>query len=423
MTKTLVQLNTAYHDLFYTEDEALFPLILAIVVGSRLSTPTTWLFIVGPPSGGKGTVLSTLNKVNFIRQISDLTPNTFLSGMSIAGKETSLLKDLGENFCVTMKDFTTMIAKADEARSQILSQMREVYDGFIVKATGNGKLLEWGSKERPWKSTFIMATTEEIYSLQQETNGMGARAVNYVFTPQNRKKTMRASLNNKRNAEKFGKALNELQDDVNEFVMKMIEKAPFEFAPVPEDIENDIIDVADLATQCRSSVNRNYRGEKQLALSAEFPMRMGEQLLAIAQLLMHINGGHLTEVLRSAIYKVAFDSIPKQRRMVLEVMAAYPKIEILGMALQMNYPPELVRAWVEDLNMFGIVIPERDGRKEYWSITEEHRKTLTRFLGIKTVDYILEADEKGNIGKSMKDLTWQERQDALDDNKFFEELS
>jgi hypothetical protein len=425
MVKTLDQLNTAYHDIFYSEDNALLPLLLAIVVGSRLTTPTTWLFIVGPSSGGKGTVLSILNKVTWIRQISDLTPNTLLSGMKVVGKETSLLKDLGNNFCVTMKDFTTMISKDEAARGQILAQLREVYDGHITKATGNGQLIEWGSKSEPWKSTFIMATTEEIYSLQQETNGMGARAINYVFTPQDRKRTMRASLDNKRSAERFNKKLGALQDDVHEFIMEKIATAPYEFAPVPLDIENDIIDVADLSTQCRSSVNRNFRGEKTLALSAEFPMRMGEQLLAIAQLLMHINGGELTTVLRNAIYKTAFDSIPKQRRMVLEVITKYPKIEILGMALAMNYPPDLVRAWVEDLNMFGIVIPIRDGKREYWAITEEHRKTLVRFLGIEQVDYDLESDESGRIAqnkKAMKSASWQERQEMLDDNRFFEEL-
>lgn len=422
MTKTLAELNEAYHKLFYTEDEALFSLLLAIVVGSRLSTPTTWLFIVGPSSGGKGTVMSTLNKVSFIRQISDLTPNTFLSGMKVAGKQTSLLKELGNNFCVTMKDFTTMISKADEARSQILAQMREIYDGHMVKVTGNGQMLEWGEKSNPWKSTFIMATTEEIYRMQQESNGMGARAINYVFVPQDRKKTMRASLTNKRNMEKFNKALGELQQDVADFVNEKIATAPVDFAPVPEDVENDIIEVADLAKQCRSSVNRNYRGEKELALSAEFPMRMGEQLLAIAQLMMHINEGELSDELRATIYKTAFDSIPKQRRMVLETMAKYPKIEIIGMALAMKYPPDLVRSWVEDLAMFNIVEPQRSGRKEYWSITEEHRKTLQRFLGIETVDYDLESNENGQLGRGMADLTWQERQDALDDEKLFNEM-
>ena len=84
MAKTLQELQEKYHELFYVEDRALLPLLLAIVIGSKLNTPRTWIYIVGPSSGGKGTVLSVIDKVSFVNQISDLTPNTFLSGMRVS---------------------------------------------------------------------------------------------------------------------------------------------------------------------------------------------------------------------------------------------------------------------------------------------------------------------------------------------------
>lgn len=419
MAKTLSELEKAYHNLFYVEDKALFALLLSIVVGSKMSTPTTWIYIVGPSSGGKGTVLSVLNKIKFIEQVSDLTPNTLLSGMTIAGKETSLLNKLGNNFCVTMKDYTTLISKDETAQGQIMAQMREVYDGYYTKMTGNGKTLAWGTKEKPWKSTFIMATTEEIYSLQEKFVGMGTRAINYVFEPQDRKKTMRASLLNKKNNEVFTEKLTELQNDVRDFVDEMITNAPTDLPPIPEMLEDEIIDVADLASKCRSVVKRDYRGEKSLALSAEFPMRMGEQLLAIAQLMAYINGGELTPTMKACIHKCAFDSIPKQRRIIMEIVARHPKIEIIGLAMQINYPPNLVRAWVEDLNMFAIVDREKHGRKEYWRIKPEYRATLVKYLGIEQVDYDLESDEQGEV--SGRDMTWEEQQAQILAEKNFNE--
>ncbi len=411
MTKTLSELDKAYHDLFYVEDKALFALLLATVIGAKLNTPTVYLFIIGPSSGGKGTVLSTLLKVPYANQLSELTPNTFLSGMKVAGKETSLLKKWGNNFLCIMKDYTTMLSKDETAQGQIMAQMREIYDGFLVKVTGNGQTMQWGEKDKPWKSTFIMATTEEIFHLQEKFSGMGTRAINYVFVPQDRKRTMRMSLANKRNGDAFNKKLGKLQEEVAEFVMEKIALAPHEFPPISEEVEEEIIDVADLASQCRSVVKRDYRGEKNLALSAEFPMRMGEQLLAIAQLMAFINNGVLTDEMRACIFKCSFDSIPKQRRMILEILAKHPYVDIIGLAMAINYPPPLVRAWVEDLQMFGIVERSKSGRREYWNIKREHRETMRKFLGIEMLAENLESDENGEI--SSADMSWEEKEAAL----------
>lgn len=420
MAKTLAQLQERYHQLFYVEDRSVFPLVMAVVLGSKLNAPPTWLYVIGPSSGGKSQLLSCFNKVSFVTEISDLTPNTFLSGMKIAGKETSLLKKLGNNFLVVMKDFTTMISKDDAAKGQIIAQMREIYDGYISKATGTGDLIEWGTKERRWKGTFLMAATEGIYKIQEEFADMGTRAINYVFKDQDRKKTARAALKNKRNTEKFNELFSSFQDEIAEFVEEMIEKAPYEFDPIPEELEDDIIEVADLSSQCRSIVLRNYRGEKTLALSAEFPMRMAEQLLAMAQFMTYINGGELNQEHKAAIYKTAFDSIPKQRRMVLETISSYNRIEILGMAQVMNYPPELVRSWVEDLNMFGIVTKSKGTRKEYWAIKSEYREVMKKYLGIVQKDEDLESDENGEV--AMSDMTWQQRQEALNNNHVFNQI-
>lgn len=417
--KSLAELNQQYHDLFYVEDEALFPLVIAMVIGARLNAPPVWLYVIGPSSGGKSTVLSTINKVSFVTELSDLTTNTFLSGMKVAGKETSLLKKLGNNFVVVMKDFTTMISKEDSAKAQIIAQMREIYDGYISKATGHGDIIVWGTKEKRNKGTFIMAATEAIFKIQEEFSDMGTRAINYVFVPQDRKKTARASLKNKRNNEAFNTLLGQLQSDVAEFVDGMIAIAPHEFPPLPDDHEEEIIDVADLSSMCRSVVIRDYRGEKSLALSAEFPMRMADQLLATAQFLSFINGGTMTDAMKKSIYKVAFDSIPKQRRLVLEVLARHPRVEISGASMLMNYPPSLVRAWIEDIHMFGIVDRERAKGKELFKIRDEHRATLKKYLGIEMVDDDLVSDEAGEIFKP--DMTWEEQEAALAAQRHFDQ--
>lgn len=410
MAKTLSELDKAYHELFYVEDEVIFKLILSLVVGAKLNAPPVWLFLIGSTSAGKSTALSVLYQIPYVTLISDLTPNTLLSGMRVAGQETSLLKKLGDNFVVVMKDFTTMISKADDAKQQIIAQMREVFDGHISKETGNGHRVEWGTKEKPNKGMFLMAATEGIYKIQSDFSDMGTRAVNYVLPHQDERKSAKAALKNKRNHAESTAKLQRLQKDVAEFVLEMVANAPTEFAPIPEELEDDIISVAMLAERARSVVDRTYQGEVNLALSSGMPMRMSEQLMALAQFMTYVNGGELTPAMRDTIAKVAFDSVPKQRKLILEIVAKYNRTDIIGIAQEINYPHGVVRKWVEDLNMFKILDRSSDGRREVWTIREEYRGTLVKFLGVKPVDGDLFSGGDVSMGA---EESWEEKEQRI----------
>lgn len=417
--KTLVELNAAYKEIYYTTDEALFSLVVSMVIGAKLNAPSCWCFIVGPTSGGKSTVLSVLYGIPFVELVSDLTPNTFLSGMRVAGKETSLLKRLGDNFVVVMKDFTTMISKGEEAKKQIIAQMREIYDGHIVKETGNGMKIEWGSKSKPSKSMFLMAATEGIYKVQADFADMGTRAINYVMPPQDEYLSTKAAMRNKRNHAKSAERLALLQADVAEFVADKIAHAPLEFAPIPEELEDDIIRVAMLAERARSSIDRDYQGTVQLAQSTGMPMRMSEQMLAIAHFMTYANEGNLTPIIRATIFKVAMDSIPKQRRLVLDLLAKHPRCDIIGMAMAINYPHAVVRKWVEDLNMFKIVDRHVVGDKELWTMRNEYRQTMLKHLPIEAVEDDLVSAAQVPGGK--EGLSWEQKEAEIALQRTFDE--
>lgn len=405
--KSLAQLNRDYHELFYTTDEMLFPLLLSMVIGARLNAPSVWLFVIGGTSSGKSTALSVLYGIEYVTLVSDLTPNTFLSGMKVAGKETSLLKKLGNNFVVIMKDFTTMISKADEAKQQIIAQMREIYDGHISKETGNGTTVSWGSKNDPWKGMFLMAATEGIYKIQSDFADMGTRAINYVLPPQDERKSIMRGLTNTQNDAIAQVKLKELQADVAEFVTGMVAIAPTEFAPISEDMMVDITNMAMLAERARSSIDRDYRGEIQLAQSAGVGIRMAKQLMALAQFMEYANGGRMTETMRNTVFKVAADSMPKQRRLAIDMLARYKRVQHIALAMEINYPAPVVRKWIEDLNMFQMVDRQMDGGREFWVLRDEYRQTMIRYLGIKYEDVDLAADESVTGGVAMEE-TWEE---------------
>lgn len=410
-----MELQELYKKTYFLEDPAVLPLIISIVIGSKFQAPPVWLYVIGPTSGGKTTLLSVLNKVPFVSLVSDITANTFLSGASSKTNETSLLRRLGDNFVMVMKDFTTILSKSPETQETIIGQMREIYDGHFKKDTGLGVAIEWGTKEKPAKATMLMASTESIYKVQEKFSDMGTRAISYILKEQDGKKTTKMALrkNNTSEAE-----MAHIQQMVSDFVMAKVYKA--EDKPLPildESIEDAIIDVAEFSERCRSMVMRDYKGEKSLALSAGLPMRMAKQMLSIGQFMMYANDGVLTPELLHAIYKTGIDSIPKQRRIVLEVLAKYPRVQIQGVSNEINYPPKFTRSWIEDLGMFGVCQQMHFGNKEYWTLKPEYREIMQKHAGVKTLNFDLEGDSDTSMvgysyGSDEVDRGWAEQENT-----------
>lgn len=390
---TLKEITALYKQTFHTDDDAAIALVAAILIGSMLRVPPVWCHIIGPTSGGKSTLLEAFAKVHFVTFVSDLTPNTFLSGMANSKGETSLLRRLGPTFTIFMKDFTTLLSKPSEAQEAIIAQMREIYDGYISKETGNGRRVEWPGPGQKGHATFVMAATEGIFGLQEKFSDMGTRAINYILLPQHRKDSTRRAL---RNNGKLENSMGHIQEIFAKFVDDMMKSLPEELPYIDDELENDIIDIGDFASICRSVVKRDYKGAKSLALSAEMPMRMSKQLLFIAQIFAHMNEGVLDDYLRKAVFKTAFDSIPKQRRLIIEALSKYTRVNVGGLSDLINYPPERCREWLEDLHMFGVVERIKTKSREYWSIKKEYRDVVVKHLRILQEDKVLETDFDGS---------------------------
>jgi hypothetical protein len=348
--------------------------------------------------------------------------------MSSTSRETSLLKKLGNQFTIIMKDFTTILQKPDETQGSIIAQMREIYDGHIVKETGTGLTVEWGSKESSKKghATFIMAATEAIFTAQDKFSDMGTRATNYVLKPQNRKEMTKRAL---RNNNSFQQKIEHIQNVFQEFIEERTgkrgeDKLPHEFPYIDDELETQLIEIADFSATCRSVVKRDYRGMKSLALSAEMPPRIAKQLLSVAQLLTFINDGVLTPELREIVFKIGLDSIPKQRRLILAALAKYRMANVTGLSEEISYPPERIKEWLDDLHMFGVVTPQKVNRSVYWRIVAEYRDIMVRYCGVVPVDEDLEGDDAETPG-NMTDISYYpgaydttiEVQDEIKDSK------
>ena len=129
----------------------------------------------------------------------------------------------------------------------------------------------------------------------------------------------------------------------------------------------------------------------------------------------------MPEDAKRAIFKTGFDSIPKQRRLVLETMTKFDKVNIAGLSDAMNYPDTRCREWVEDLQMFGVTRRIKAGNKEYWELKPEYKMLMKKYFNLKKEGESLESDrfEYGAGNYQEIDRSVDEKQNEADIEAMF----
>lgn len=385
---TLQEIKNYINEYLYLEDTFIIDMLLAIAIGIHTNGEMIWIMIVGGSSTGKSELIQILGDIPSVFQVSNLTENSFLSGLRpINGKETSLLKRMGPRGVLMMKDYTSLLSMRNEKKDLIASQMREIYDGHIVKETGNGYNPEWSGK-----INFIGGVTDAIYSADGESAGMGRRVLFYCMPKKDRKKTLVRALKNANNADEKRVVIKEM---VKTYVEELITTLPKTLPPLPDDFNEELIELADFSTLVRSPTERNFKGELTLVHEPEMGMRVIHQMILLAQLLVYMHG-ELTDEIKNGIRKIAFDNIPKLRRNALLYLAKYSRITAKGLAQEMNYPTETAKIWLEDLNALEVVKRKIDGmtKLDTFEMKREYRELVCKYLNIEYEGYdLLGTDE------------------------------
>ena len=385
MITTISQLIKEYTDVFYIENTDIIPLICAVTAQSVVDGDPVWLWLVGGSSSGKTEVINALGGLKFVKQISTLTENTFLSGArgGAGEEEKSLLKQI-KNGCICMKDFTSILSMNNEKRQAILGQMREIFDGHFTKATGNGEPLVWKGK-----INFIAGVTEAIHGDSDQFNQMGTRNLFYTLPEQDRIKTTFRAIENQSTIK--GKRLH-LEAVFAEYITHIIGKAQKQTYTIPRDIQENIVYLTDFVSRATTGVVKNYRGERQLVLSANMPMRNASQAAGLGSMFMAMNDGTLPDWGERIIYKTALDCIPKQRLMVLRVLAKYRECSTKAISMDLGYETDLIGQWLADLDALRICkrIMNTDQGKTRWVLNEDYRQLMIKYDGIKYIDESLD---------------------------------
>jgi hypothetical protein len=394
------------------EDKLVVRAVVASVIANQLDGSPVWLMVVAPSSGGKTEILMSLttiikDTVSMTQVVSDISPNSFISGMkSYEGDHSLLLKMPKEGGMLLFKDFTSILSKRKEDRAIIMSQLREIYDGSYTRVMGNG------SKTWEGRVGVIGGCTPAIYSAMQEFSVMGERLMLYQMLQPDRKEALRFVINKEKTGENGDAAQKAAMKEYIEAIFAAIEGKEMSHFALAKETEEELIDVADFCTIARSGVEWNDRanhGAGAIARlpSKEMPFRAVKQLMRIAKALvvMNLHEGKkdvLGEQDRQILYKIAFDSIPDMRRKAMQVIAGYTGgATAAAIAMDMALPTDSTRRWLEELNALGII--ERSSstttkaNMEVWKMKPEYATVVCKFENIVPVEgeKVVEGDEAG----------------------------
>ncbi|HEY4694459.1 MAG TPA: bifunctional DNA primase/polymerase [Candidatus Nanoarchaeia archaeon] len=366
---TFEQLEETIHKWLLIKDPGIIKVLVASVIANKLPSDPVWLFIVTASGGTKTELIRGLAKVPDIYSISDLTPQSFLSGEK-SNKNASLLLRLPREVILTLKDFTTVLTMHRDKRHAILSQLREIYDGQFKKEFGTGETKEWEGK-----LGFIAGVTPVIdthYSIYQT---LGERFIQYRPRQSD---PIEIALKAMGNSGKETPMREEIQNAFADFIAGVA--IPEEDIAIPEELTKRMAYLAAFCVRARSGVIREGYSHREIELipDSELPTRLAKQLITLACALYLITG-EFTEEDYELVYKVGMDSLPQNRKAVIDLLYKTNEfLETTEIATKIGYPTNTTRRVLEDLHGLKLILRESKGKgfADRWAMLDKTTELL-----------------------------------------------
>jgi hypothetical protein len=359
----------------YIEDTSIIDVILAAHVANLFHADPLWLLIIGSPSMGKTELLRGFCEHSNAYFLSTLTKSTLVSGFGgkASKEDCSLLPHLNDRTLI-VKDLTTILTLRHEDRQEILSQLREIYDGKFDKGFGTGKRFSWEGKMG------LIAACTTVYDTHSSVNLLGERFLLYRTYNQDDKEVGR------RAKEVIGRE-EEMREEIREAVHTFIDQFQGVNASSirrTKAVDEKIIELARFCARARCAVSRDYRNQiVENVPQPEGPARLVKQLMQLGAGLVLVRG---MDVIDDSIYetlkKVGRDLIATKRLHILyylwhkEFVEGYDKrLKTNEIAVGIDMPTNTVKLACEDLMIIKLLNRYQDldvgeNAPYQWSLSE-----------------------------------------------------
>lgn len=372
--QSLQQVKDTYRKWLHIEDDGLIEVVLGTVAANLMDGDPVWLMVIDRSGGGKTEHIQPLAALPFVHLAATVTEPALLSGTPQKEKakdsKGGLLREIGSFGFLVLKDFTSILSMHHVARTSTLAALREVYDGHWSRRTGSdgGQELEWRGK-----LAVIAACTESIDNHHAVIGSMGERFAFYRLPEAKDTGAFERKLARKALASIGKESI--MREELSRAVAGLF--AGLEIPAAPPELSEDeierLIDLASFTARCRSAVERDGRTrEIELAYKSEAPTRIAKVFTRI------FHGMNIIGVEKPRIWatlrQMALDSMHKVRRASFEQVAAFDvPISTTLIATSINYPTQTTRRALEELTTHRILVREKSGTADSWSLTNDAR--------------------------------------------------
>lgn len=411
---TIEEIEEAINEVYLLVDPGIIRAVIASVVANKtnVSDSPVWLLIMAGSSAGKTIMLKLLDKCGpYIIGVDTLTTNTFASSMRL-DEEVSLLHK-ANNGILIFKDFTVLTTMNDEGLREIMGQLRSIFDGSFDKKSGNANDVEWRGK-----LGIIAAGTIEVQRKMRQFSKNGERFLNYIIDVADSKELIRRAIRNHKN-------LKEMEDNlatmVSEFINYIINNKESSKLEIPDEVDEELINVADFCTLARSPVIMTRKDETvvEFVPDREIGARMVMMLKNIATALMLVANERTLSTLNAKIlYKIAFDSIPVERRLALRLLSQYTEATTKNIAIRFNLTTSTVRGWLNQLNALKMIDRkskgDNGGGSDLWSVKKEYKSVILKYEGLEDLDMVMEVTDEEAKNAYYDEQELQENEEEIE---------
>jgi hypothetical protein len=357
---------------FKLNDPYVLEFIFSTLATVAMPGDPVWGFVVGPPSGLKTEPLRWLNGLPSVYSTSRLTPHSLVSGL----KEGHSLLPLLDGKLLVIKDFTTILEMDRKARDEIISQLRDAYDGYSESYFGSVGLKSFTSH-----FSVLAAVTSAIESYYAVQSFLGPRFLK-VRVP---------ALDGFEQSIVDGGKENEVRRKFSGFAKRVAESIQGdEWKAIDPERVHELRPAAELLALGRTHVSREHDTINQ-APEPEMLPRVTKQLRKLVTGRAILYGrSRLDDSDLEFGRRVARDTLPAPRAGLIRALVKSPTTAAI-LSYEVNLPERTVYRHLQDLEFLGIVVCD-DGRPGTFSLPDS-----PHFFG----RYSLSANDVGGDGKGV----------------------
>jgi len=351
--KSLVDVHSVFEK-WLGEDYDIDAIDLVCAAGAcaKLTGDPLWPLIVSGSGAAKTETVQSLAGAGAQVTSTIASEGALLSGTSeknkARGATGGLLHSLGKRGVLVIKDLTSIIQGDRNVRGQILSAIREIYDGRYVRQVGvdGGRTLDWDGR-----IIIVAACTTAWDTAHTVIAVMGDRfVVLRIDSTRNRHNSGLRAINN------TGDEI-QMRSEMADAVGGLIAHASLKDTRITDDENEHLVAAADIVTRARTAVEFDYKGDVSVAHAPEMPTRFAKQLAQI------IRGGVAIGLPRKAGMRLAIrcarDSIPPLRLEIIFDVLAHPSGTAGGIRKDIRKPWRTVKRQVDALVMLNVLVMDQ----------------------------------------------------------------